>query len=137
MTRLTKKITFPDGTCTYGFSNERIGEFSNNREKGILALFKELNEYEEIGYTAEELKLCFNPPEKLYIKLGKWGAPKAVELYTVRGEEVEFANGDVYWNCRNVLGDYIQVPLDGLHTGYFLTEEEALNFIAKSMDKNN
>ena len=48
MSRLTKRILFPDGTCSYDFSNERVGEFLIDRQAGIRALFEELCKYEDI-----------------------------------------------------------------------------------------
>lgn len=38
---------------------------------------------------------------------------------------MNFSKGNVWWNCRDDFGDYVEVPLDGLHTDYFLTFEEA------------
>ena len=57
MNRLTKKILFQDGTCTYDFSDKRVGEFLKKYKKGIRALFEELCKYEDIveqGYVTEE-----------------------------------------------------------------------------------
>ena len=34
--------------------------------KKILKLAEKLKDYEDLGYTLEELKLCFDPPEVLY-----------------------------------------------------------------------
>lgn len=56
MERLTKRILFPDGTCTYDFSNEIVGKFLTDHSAGVRALFEELCKYEDIaeqGYVTE------------------------------------------------------------------------------------
>lgn len=56
MKRLTKRISLPDGTCTYDFSNERVGEFLTDNKAGVRALFEELCKYEDVaerGYVTE------------------------------------------------------------------------------------
>lgn len=49
MKRLTKRVQFPDGTCTYDFSNARVKEFLTDHKAGIRALFEELCKYEDIA----------------------------------------------------------------------------------------
>ena len=56
MNRITKRISFKDGTCTYDFSNEKVGEFLTDHKAAVRALFEELCKYEDIveqGYVTE------------------------------------------------------------------------------------
>jgi len=96
---------------------------------------RKLAEYEELGYTAEELKLSFNPPSVLYIIGEEYDETVIHPIYPVDGEQIEFSNGNVYWNCRDIFDDYIELPLEGLHTEYFLTYEEGYNYLSNSLVK--
>ena len=93
-----------------------------------------LSEYEDIGYTPEELKLCFNAPNVLYIISDKIDNEMVHPVYPVDGEQVEFCKGDVYWNCRDEFDDHVELPLSGLHTDYFLTSEEAMQHLNRQSE---
>lgn len=84
-----------------------------------------LGAYEDLGYTPEELKLCFNPPERIYEIGDEVDGSRIHTLYPVDAEEIEIICGDVYWNCRDNFGDVAEIPLGGLHEDYFLSFEEA------------
>lgn len=86
---------------------------------------EKLATYEDLGYTPEELKLCFNPPERIYQIGNEVDGSRIHTLYPVDAEEIEFFGGDVYWNCRDNFGDVAEIPLGGLHVDYFLSREEA------------
>lgn len=93
--------------------------------KKILKLAEKLKDYEDLGYTPEELKLCFDPPEVLYEIGNETDEEKVHPIYPVDGEQIEYSKGEVYWNCRDGFGDYVEMPLSGLHKEYFLNDEEA------------
>ena len=93
--------------------------------KKILKLAEKLKDYEDLGYTPEELKLCFDPPEVLYEIGNETDEEKVHPIYPVDGEQIEYSKGEVYWNCRDGFGDYVEMPLSGLHKEYFLNYEEA------------
>lgn len=123
MKRLTK--TYNDKT--HGAADDlQCGE--NSWEyKGLL--LESLGKYEDLGYTAEELKLCFNPPNILYVIGNESDGERVHPIYPVDGEQVEFANGNVYWNCRDDFDDCVELPLDGLNENYFLSYEEAHDYL--------
>lgn len=85
---------------------------------------EKLAAYEDLGYTPEELKLCFDPPEILYEFGPEIDGERVHPIYPVDGQQVEFLKGNVYWNCINDFGNVIKIPLSGLHEEYFLTREE-------------
>lgn len=89
----------------------------------IQKAFSKLAEYEDLGYTPEELRLSFNPPNVLYIiDCDK----EILPVYPVDREQLSFSKGNVWWNCRDSeFGDYHDISLAGLHKDYFLTNEEA------------
>lgn len=91
----------------------------------IKQMMDRLSDYEDLGYTPEELRICFSPPDVLYVIGEEYDGTKIHPAYPVDGEQLEFSKGNVWWNCRDDFGDYVEVPLDGLHTDYFLTFEEA------------
>ena len=93
--------------------------------KKILKLAEKLKDYEDLGYTPEELKLCFDPPEVLSEIGNETDEAKVHPIYPVDGEQIEYSKGEVYWNCRDGFGDYVEMPLSGLHKEYFLNYEEA------------
>ena len=93
--------------------------------KKILKLAEKLKDYEDLGYTPEELKLCFDPPEVLYEIGNETDEEKVHPIYPFDGEQIEYSKGEVYWNCRDGFGDYVEMPLSGLHKEYFLNYEEA------------
>lgn len=93
-----------------------------------------LSEYEDIGYTPEELKLCLDAPNVLYIIGDEIDNEKIHPVYPVDEEQVEFCKGDVYWNCRDEFGDCVELPLSGLHTDYFLTSEEAAEYLNRQSE---
>lgn len=114
--------------------NLTIDPFSDVR--GLIALFyrsmwamadlrEKLKDYEDLGYTPEELKLCFDPPEVLYEIGSEIDGEKVHPIYPVDGEQIEYFKGEVYWNCRDSFGDYVEMSLSGLHKEYFLNYEEA------------
>lgn len=119
MERLTTCVGYQNGNPIYktNIDMRRIGSVDK--------LKNALGHYEDLGYTAEELKLCFNPPNVLYIIGSETDGERVQPIYPVDSEQVEFASGDVYWNCRDAFGDYVEIPLGGLHKEYFLTSEEA------------
>lgn len=84
---------------------------------------KRLADYEDLGYTPEELRLCFDPPEVLY-ELGGGRKTRVRPIYPVEGEQIEYIKGEVYWNCRDEEGDAVEIPLSGLHEDYFLSKED-------------
>jgi hypothetical protein len=104
--------------------------------KKILKLAEKLKDYEDLGYTPEELKLCFDPPEVLYEIGNETDEEKVHPIYPVDGEQIEYSKGEVYWNCRDGFGDYVEMPLSGLHKEYFLNYEEAEAKL-KEMEKGN
>lgn len=114
--------------------NLTIDPFSDVR--GLIALFyrnmwamaylrEKLKDYEDLGYTPEELKLCFDSPKVLYEIRNETDEEKVHPIYPVDGEQIEYSKGEVYWNCRDGFGDYVEMPLSGLHKEYFLNYEEA------------
>lgn len=86
---------------------------------------KRLADYEDLGYTPEELKLSFDPPEVLYEIENETDEEKVHPIYPVDGEQIEYSKGEVYWNCRDEEGDVVEIPLSGLHEDYFLSREDA------------
>lgn len=86
---------------------------------------KRLADYEDLGYTPEELKLSFDPPEVLYEIGNETDEEKVHPIYPVDGEQIEYSKGEVYWNCRDEEGDVVEIPLSGLHEDYFLSREDA------------
>ena len=122
MERLTLKLS--DGTAYTGaVIDADIAEV--NYPTYIGKAVEKLAAYEDIGYTPEELKLCFDPPEVLYEIGNEIDGERVHPIYPVDGEQIEFAKGDVYWNCRDSFGDCVEIPLGGLHKEYFLDREEA------------
>lgn len=69
--------------------------------------------------------MCFDPPEVLYEIGNETDEEKVHPIYPVDGEQIEYSKGEVYWNCRDCFGDYVEMPLSGLHKEYFLNYEEA------------
>lgn len=92
--------------------------------KRLAEWLKELKEYRAINYTPEELQLCFNPPEILYV-INEIDEKKVHLIYLLDGEQIKLSFGNVYWNCKDESGNCIELPLEGLHEEYFLTREEA------------
>lgn len=93
--------------------------------KQVAEYLKKLKDYEDLGYTPEELKLCFDPPKVLYEIGSEIDGEKVHPIYPVDGEQIEYFKGEVYWNCRDGFGDYVEMSLSGLHKEYFLNYEEA------------
>ena len=103
--------------------------------KQVAEYLKKLKNYDDLGYTPEELKLCFDPPEVLYEIGNETDEEKVHPIYPVDGEQIEYSKGEVYWNCRDGFGDYVEMPLSGLHKEYFLNYEEAEAKL-KEMEEN-
>lgn len=72
--------------------------------KKILKLAEKLKDYEDLGYTPEELKLCFDSPKVLYEIRNETDEEKVHPIYPVDGEQIEYSKGEVYWNCRDCFG---------------------------------
>ncbi len=124
--RLTERSKNSDMVWFKDTENEgiRLEPCEMSAHHSRIALEK-LAAYEDLGYTPEELKLCFDPPEVLY-KIGyETDGERVQPIYPVDGEQIEFAKGDVYWNCRDSFGDCVEIPLGGLHKEYFLDSDEA------------
>ena len=109
-------------------------EMSSHHNRMAIA---KLAAYEDLGYTPEELKLCFDPPEVLYEIRNETEGERVHPIYPVGGEQIEFAKGDVYWNCRDSFGDYVEIPLGGLHKEYFLDKAEAETKLMKEMEDSH
>lgn len=105
---------------------------------GLIALFyrnlwamanlrETLKKYEDLGYTPEELKVCFvDIPEVLYaIDNNREEDEKVYPIYPVDGQQIEYDKSGIYWNCQDDYGDYITLPLSGLHYDYFVDRDEA------------
>lgn len=113
-----------------------IDPFSDVR--GLIALFyrnlwamanlrETLKNYEDLGYTPEELKVCFvDVPEALYaIDNNRKEDEKVYPIYPVDGQQIEYDKSGIYWNCKDDYGDYVTLPLSGLHYDYFVDRDEA------------
>ncbi len=118
MERLTEK-GWKDKCAGYPWNVHPVKDIDD------LQYYKKLATYEDLGYTPEELKLCFDPPEVLYEIGNETDGEKVHPIYPIDGEQIEFVKGDVYWRCRDDFGDYVEIPLSGLHEEYFLYNEEA------------
>ncbi len=90
-------------------------------------LIDKLAEYEDLGYTPEELKVCFvDSPEVLYaIDNNREEDEKVYPIYPVDGQQIEYGKSGIYWNCRDDYGDDVTLPLSGLHYDYFVDRDEA------------
>ena len=86
-----------------------------------------MKDYEDLGYTPEELKVCFvDTPEVLYaIDNNREEDEKVYPIYPVDGQQIEYDKSGIYWNCRDNYGDDVILPLNGLHYDYFVDRDEA------------
>lgn len=94
--------------------------------EGYYAL-KRLSDYEDLGYTPDEIKLVMNPPEEIWLIDG-WDNDREEPIYPVfpvGGEQLILCDGFLF-NCQDEFGDYQEVPVAGLGTEYFITIEEAI-----------
>lgn len=93
----------------------------------IDAVYRRLKDYEDLGYTPEELKVCFvGTPEVLYaIDNNREEGEKVYPIYPVDGQQIEYDKSGIYWNCRDDYGEYVTLPLSGLHYDYFVDRDEA------------
>lgn len=117
-----ERLTVPDTPIEGGLRRAIID--TRAVKEDAMKFYWALKKYEDLGYTPEELQLCFNPPEVLYIT-NEIDEKKVHPIYPVDGNQIEFSHGNVYWNCRDEFGDYVELPLEGLHEEYFLTRQEA------------
>lgn len=106
MKRLTEKET----DNSYKIQGKNLDYHCTSKDKQGYVTYRgehidKLAEYEELGYTAEELKLCFNPPNVLYVIGDEYDSTVIHPVYPVDGEQIEFSNGNVYWNCRDIFDD--------------------------------
>lgn len=104
----------------------------------IDAVYRRLKDYEDLGYTPEELKVCFvGTPEVLYaIDNNREEGEKVYPIYPVDGQQIEYDKSGIYWNCRDDYGDYVTLPLSGLHYDYFVDREEAEAKLKETEDAN-
>jgi hypothetical protein len=136
--RLTEKLT--DGNykvqCEnlyyYGVSKDKRGNTTYTGEH-----IDKLAKYENLGYTPEELQLCLNPPEVMYIIGEETDGEKVRPIYPVDAEQIEIVNSNVYWNCRDNFGDRVEIPLNGLGSEYFLSVPEAVKALYESEINSN
>lgn len=107
-------------------SDKEIPTLDNNAEYWLQVYFK-LKDYENLGYTPEELKVCFTDiPDVLYaIDDNRDDDEKVYPIYPVDGQQIEYDKSGIYWNCKDDFGDYVIVPLSGLHCDYFVDRDEA------------
>ena len=130
MERLTEK-DWKDKCAGYPWNVHPVKDIDD------LPYYKKLAAYEDLGYTPEELKLCFDPPEVLYEIGNETDGERVHPIYPVDGEQIEFAKGDAYWNCRDSFGDCVEIPLGGLHKEYFLDSDEAEAQLKEMQDNND
>lgn len=131
MERLTDKIGNTNcvkgcgSNCKYGFQYCRKEDWENCET--IADVIDKLADYEDLGYTPEELKVCFvDTPEVLYaIDNNGEEDEKVYPIYPVDGQQIEYGKNGIYWNCRDDYGDYVTLPLSGLHYDYFVDRDEA------------
>ena len=95
--------------------------------KQVAEYLRKLKDYEDLGYTPEELKVCFvGTPEVLYaIDNNREEGEKVYPIYPVDGKQIEYDKSGIYWNCRDDYGDYVTLPFSGLHYDYFVDRDEA------------
>ena len=106
-------------------SNKEIPTLVDNTEYWLKVYFK-LKEYEDLGYTPEELKVCFaDIPEALYAIDNREEDEKVYPIYPVDGQQIEYDKSGIYWHCQDNYGDYVTLPLSGLHYDYFVDRDEA------------
>lgn len=100
-----------------------------------LEAVKKLAQYEDIGFTPEELNLFFDPPEQIYIIDFPEDDDETDETLIVRKLNIETESMDYYedeheiltpyWKCTDeYVGDYT-VRVAGLGEKYWLIREEA------------
>ena len=94
MDRLTKKIAFPDGTCTYDFANGKANEFLTDHEKGVRALFERLAQYEDLEEQGRLIELPCKVGTKVWYIFGQ-------KIYECEVVEVIVESGLIYYNVRN------------------------------------
>ena len=106
-------------------SDKEIPTLDNNAEYWLQVYFK-LKDYENLGYTPEELKVCFTDiPDVLYaIDDNRDDDEKVYPIYPVDGQQIEYDKSGIYWNCKDDFADYVTMPLSGLHSEYFVDREE-------------
>lgn len=144
MSRLTKRIIFPDGTCTYDFSNERIGEFLTDHNAGVKALFEELCKFEDareqglflilpckVGDIAWVIDEDFECSGKKKIYEAKWTRVTLVQsktngLFELHGE-VSYQVYDFFYNDGRTMPHAMYVGQHNTKFGevVFLSKEEA------------
>ena len=73
------------------------------------------------GFTAEEIRLILNPPEKIYY-IGDYTEVKELILDDVK---VTLSEEKSHWNCRGKDGYEYTISVSGLNKRYFLTKEAA------------
>lgn len=106
--------------------------------KQVAEYLRKLKDYEDLGYTPEELKVCFvGTPEVLYaIDNNREEGEKVYPIYPVDGQQIEYDKSGIYWNCRDDYGDYVTLPLSGLHYDYFVDRDEAEAKLKETEDAN-
>lgn len=78
-------------------------------------------EYEDLGFTPEELKLILNPPEEIYVI-----DESTVKEYVIDEDMViSIAGKNTFWNCHDTYENYIEQSVSGLHEDYFTDKAEA------------
>ncbi len=88
-----------------------------------------LGRYEDSGYTPDELLLCSTPPEVLYVIKKEATNGKIVSIFPLHYRPLMFENGNICWNCKDPFNNTTLIPLIGLNVDYFLTYEEADEYI--------
>lgn len=95
-------------------------------------LKRRLKKYEEIGLTAEEIRLLMEPPENIYIldDAAEGGEIEVLRLHIRPEMSFWIIDGGFYWNCESDFCNYHEIPVDGLGVSYFLTEDDAKKVLA-------
>lgn len=93
-----------------------------------------LGRYEDSGFTPDELLLFLNPPKVLYIKDATEG--KIIPIFPLDVRPLIIEHGNICWNCKAKFNDIAIIPLMGLNVDYFLTYEEADEYIRANQSSN-
>lgn len=120
-------------------------KYEKNKNVSKHQVIHKLGSYEDSGYTPEELLLCSNPPEVLYVVKKRKGFEEEISpvyplarmpLTFVRASSTEW-NGIIYWNCEDDFHNSVIFPLMGLDKAYFFSREEAVEYIETNEKEEN
>jgi hypothetical protein len=137
MDRLTEK---KDEIRAIRESIRRLNNYNSIAKSEIIELYDDiidkLKQYEDVGFTPDEIHLLVNPPEEIYIiEYDEDKKPSIVELDICEEMCVQLARKDTFWNCTDKFGEANEVSVSGLGEDYFLSYEEAKKRLEERCDR--